>query len=66
MANLINKEELKKCRDRVNPVLDDKEFKVSIARDTYTCTETRQKRNVFDFKKEMDRINKEIYGYGQL
>lgn len=65
MTNLVNREEFKQCRDRVNPILDDKEFKASIARDTYTCTKTKQKRNAFDFKKEMDRINKEIYGYEQ-
>lgn len=65
MTNLVNREEFNQCRDRVNPVADVTRMKVSIARDVYTCTETKQRRNSFDFENEINRINKEFLGYDE-
>ena len=65
MTNLVNREEFKQCRDRVNPVIDVTKMKVSIARDTYTCTEVKRRKNTLDFEKEINRIHKEFLSYDE-
>ena len=62
MNNLVTGEEIKKCRNRVNPVKDATQLisKVGLA-DDYTCSETRKKKNDLVFDEEVKRLTGEVW-----
>lgn len=62
MTNLISQDEMKSCRNRVNPVKDETHLIAnSTVRDDYTCTKVKAKKNELDFNKEVARLTREVW-----